>query len=85
MIKPINEYVLVEKVMRNPTTKSGIILTTDEKEEENIGQVIAVSDDVKNIKVNDKVIFENYQTREIKLDDKKYLMISQKNILGIIE
>jgi chaperonin GroES len=85
MIKPINKNVLVEKVLQESKTKSGIIVNTDEKEEENIGKVIAVSDDVYNIKVNNKVIFEDYHARKISYEGKEYFMISQENILGIIE
>ncbi|HHX93993.1 MAG TPA: co-chaperone GroES [Tenericutes bacterium] len=85
MIKPINDYVLLEEVMQETTTKSGIIVNTEEEPEDNIGLVVAVSDSVKNIKVNDKVIFESYHTKKVKHDGKEYLMISEKDILGIIE
>ena len=85
MIKPINKNILLEKVMQENKTKSGIIVSTEEKEEENIEKVIAFSDDVDNIKVGDKVIFEDYQTRKITYEGKEYIMIAQEHVLGIIQ
>ena len=37
------------------------------------------------VKVGDKVMFKKYSPDEIKIDDQEYLIVSQNDILAIIE
>jgi chaperonin GroES len=37
------------------------------------------------VKLGDKVVFAKYSGSEIKLDDKKYLILSEKDILAVVE
>ena len=93
MIKPLNDNVLLKKEVTENKTASGIILSTNEYKEENIGLVVAVGDgkivDGKKIamtvKVNDRVIFDKYATTEIKYKDEEYLLIPEGKILAVIE
>ena len=93
MIKPLNNNVLLKKEVTENKTASGIILSTSESKEENIGLVVAVGDgkvvDGKKIpmtvKVNDRVIFDRYATTDIKYKDEEYLLISEDKILAVIE
>ena len=56
-----------------------------EEKRENIGQVVAFGPEVKNIKAKAKVIFENYKGTEVKENDEDFVILEDKNILGIIE
>ena len=93
MIKPLNDNGLLKKEVTENKTASGIILSTNESKEENIGLVVAVGDgkivDGKKIamtvKVNDRVIFDKYATTEIKYKDEEYLLIPEGKILAVIE
>ena len=93
MIKPLNDNVLLKKEVVENKTASGIILSTSEKSEENVGVVVAVGNgkmvdgkrEPMNVKVNDKVIFEKYSTTEVEYQNEKYLLISESKILAVIE
>ena len=93
MIRPLNDNVLLKKETVENKTASGIILSTGEKDAENIGVVIAIGDgkevDGKKVpvavKVGEKVIFDKYSTTEIEYDKEKYLLISDSKILAVIE
>ena len=93
MIRPLNDNVLLKKEIVENRTASGIILSTNENKEENIGKVIAVGngklvDGVREpveVKVNDKVIFDKYATTTIKYQNEEYLLISESKILAVIE
>lgn len=93
MIRPLNDNVLLKKEVVENKTASGIILSTNENKEENIGKVIAVGngklvDGVREpveVKVNDKVIFDKYATTTIKYQNEEYLLISESKILAVIE
>ena len=92
MIKPLNGHVLIKKEIKENKTKSGIVLSSKEQEEE-FAKVLAISDVFDNegkkidtgIKVGDKVIYKNYSPTKITYEDVDYYLISYKEILGIIE
>ena len=93
MIKPLNDNVLLKKEIVENKTASGIILSSNENVEENIGVVVAVGngklEDGKRIemtvKENDKVIFDKYATTEVTYKEEKYLLIAESKILAIID
>ncbi len=93
MIKPLNDNVLIKKEVIENKTASGIILSTNENKEENIGKVIAVGEGKfvdgqrvpMNVKVDDQVIFDKYSTSTIKYQDEEYLLVSESKILAVIE
>ncbi len=94
MIKPLQDYVLLEKVKEEEKTQSGIILTTKEaKEEPSHGIVVAVGPgkvvDGTLVPVDlasgQKVIYKKYSGTEVKEDKKDYLLIKAEDILAVIE
>ncbi|MBQ1318332.1 MAG: co-chaperone GroES [Solobacterium sp.] len=94
MLKPLHDYVVLEKVKEEVKTKSGIILTTGEaKEAPSMGLVIAVGpgkvEDGKLIKIDlkegQKVIYKKYSGTEVTYDKKDYLLIRAEEILAIVD
>lgn len=96
MIRPLHDYVLLEKVKEEEKTESGIILTTKEaKDEPSHGIVVAVGpgkvEDGKltpiNLKAGQQVIYKKYSGTEVKEKDNKkdYLLISADDILAVVE
>ena len=94
-IQPLADRVVVQPVAREETTKSGLFLPdTASKERPMGGTVLAVGegrlDDngqrvAMNVQVGDKVLFAKYGGTEYKIDDVEYLILSEKDILGIIQ
>ncbi len=92
LIKPLGNRVLIKKVEAETTTKSGIILPGQAKEEPQIAEVIAVGpgkteNGIKiemEVKVGDKVVFPKYQGSEIKLDGVDYIIIEETDLLAVI-
>ena len=75
-------------------TKSGIVLPDTVKEKPQEGSVLAVGpgrilDDGKresiDVKVGDKVLYAKYAGTEFKVDDEELLIVSQKDILAVVE
>ncbi|NPA60144.1 MAG: co-chaperone GroES [Epsilonproteobacteria bacterium] len=82
--KPLGQRVLVSRVEESNTTSTGIIIPDNAQEKPSIGNVVAVSSEVKELNVNDKVVFGKYSGNEITLDNEKYLVLDVENIFGII-
>lgn len=80
MIKPFGNQILVEPEKQNTVIAGYNSLF-------NYGQVISIGDEVKKIKVGDKIGFIVWGLNDIEIDEKKYYFVPEddKFILGIIE
>ena len=94
-IRPLGDRVVVKPADREAQTKGGIFLPdTANKERPMEGLVLAVGegrlDDngrrvPMHVKAGDKVLFAKYSGTEHKVDDVEYLILSEKDILGVIQ
>lgn len=92
-IKPLFDKVVLKAVVAEETTKSGILLTGSAKEKPQVSEVVAVGPggivDGKEVamavKVGNKVIVGKYTGTEVKVDDEQYVIVSQSDILAIVE
>ena len=90
---PLADRVVLKQLEAEQTTKSGIVLPGQEKEKPQQAEVIAVGPggvvDGKEIKMEvktgDKVIYSKYTGTEVKLDDEKFIIVKQSDILAVIE
>ncbi|RME57680.1 co-chaperone GroES [Candidatus Parcubacteria bacterium] len=93
--KPLSNHVFLEPLEEEKTTKSGIVIPdTADKERPIRGKVLAIGPGKLNekgervpmsVKVGDIVLFKKYGPDEIEIDDKKYLVGDEDDILAIIE
>ncbi|MGX7589205.1 co-chaperone GroES [Candidatus Vidania fulgoroideorum] len=79
-IKAYNDWIVILKKKKNKRTK--IILNI--KEYSQRGIVVSVGKNIKDIKLNDCVIYKKYSENKVKIDNKKYIFIKYKNILAKI-
>lgn len=94
-LKPLSNHVVIEPEKEETVTKSGIVLPESaEKERPMKGKIIAVGPGKLNdkgeripmsVKVGDVVIFKKYGPDEIEIEDKKYLVGDEDDILAIVE
>ncbi|MDT7907709.1 MAG: co-chaperone GroES [Candidatus Calescibacterium sp.] len=94
-ITPLRDKVVVKRLEEvEEKTPGGIIIPDTAKEKPQIGEVVAVGkgkilQDGKvippEVKVGDKVLFAKYAGTEVKIEGEEYLIMSEDEILGIIE
>ena len=90
---PLGDRVVLKQLEAETTTKSGIVLPGQEKEKPQQAEVIAVGPggmvdgkEIKmEVKVGDKVIYSKYAGTEVKLEDEKFIIVKQSDILAVIE
>ena len=90
---PLGDRVVLKQLEAEQTTKSGIVLPGQEKEKPQQAEVIAVGPggvvDGKEIKMEvkagDNVIYSKYAGTEVKLEDEKFIIVKQSDILAVIE
>ena len=92
-IKPLFDKVVLKSAEVEETTKSGILLTGSAKEKPQMSEVVAVGpgglvngkEVVMTVKVGDRVIVGKYTGTEVKIDGTEYTIVSQSDILAIVE
>ena len=93
-LKPLADRLVVEPIEQEEVTAGGIILPETAKEKPQQGKVIAAgpgrTDDkgeriAMEVKVGDRVLYAKYSGTEIKLDNKKVLILRESDILAIVE
>ena len=92
-LKPLFDKVVLKRVEAVETTKAGILLPGSAQEKPEVSEVVAVgpggkvdgNDVVMSVKVGDKVLTGKYSGTEIKLDGVEYTIVSQSDVLAIIE
>ena len=92
-LKPLADRVLLKATEAEETTKSGIILSTANKEKPVISEVVAVGpggvvdgkEIIMTVKPGDKVVVAKYAGTEVKLDGGEYSIVRQNDILAVVE
>ena len=93
-LRPLGDRVVVKPTAREEMTKSGIVLPDTAKEKPQEGRVLAVGPGDRHpdtgqripvdLKEGDRVLFQKYAGTEFKLDDEELLILSEKDVLGLV-
>ena len=89
---PLGDRVVLKKIIAEETTKSGIVLPGSEKEKPQMAEVVAVGPggvvDGKTVTMEvqpgDQVVYAKYAGTEIEVEDEKYMIIKQDDIMAIL-
>jgi chaperonin GroES len=92
-IKPIGDRVLVQHLEDKEQVRGGIIIPDSAKEKPQEAVVIALGTGKRDedgkivafeVKVGDHVLVSKYGGTEVKLDEKKYTIVREDDILGVL-
>ncbi len=94
-LRPLGDKIIVKRAEAQTKTEAGIFLPESAKDKPQEGKVIALGNGNLNkdtgeylpftVKNGDSIIFTSYAGTEIKLDGEEYLIMTESDILGIIE
>ncbi len=93
-LRPLGDRVVIKPTAREDMTKSGIVLPDTAKEKPQEGVILSagpgkIDDNGKrepmDVKVGDKVLYAKYAGTEFKIEGDDLLIVSQKDILAIVE
>lgn len=93
-LKPLADRLVVEPIEREEMTASGIYVPETAKEKPQEGKVIAVGPGRKDdegeripmeVAKGDRVLYAKYSGTEVKIEDKKYLILKESDVLAVVE
>ena len=90
---PLGDRVVLKQLEAEQTTKSGIVRPGQEKEKHQQaegsavgpGGIVEGQESKTEVKAGDKVIYSKYAGTEVKLEDEKFIIVKQNDILAVIE
>ncbi len=93
-IRPLGQNVLLRRLEAEEKTKGGIVLPDTAKEKPKEGEVLTIGEgeigkDGKRkefqVKAGDRVIFSSYAGTEVKIEGDEFLILSEEDILAVVE
>ncbi len=93
-IKPLGDRLVIKALEAEKKTQSGIVLPDTAKEKPQEGEVIAVGSGrtlengqkvALDVQVGNRVIYSKYAGTEIKLEGTEYLILSERDVLAIVQ
>ena len=94
-VRPLGDKILVKRAEAQDKTDSGIFLPESAKDQPKEGKVVALGSGILNketgeympftVSKGDRVIFSSYSGTEVKIGDDELLILSEDDVLGIIE
>lgn len=93
-LKPLGDRVVIENVEQNDVSAGGVFLpdTAKEKPQEGVVRAVGTGRTLDNgtklamgVKVGDRVIYSKYSGSEVKIDGKEYLIVSEKDVLAVVD
>jgi chaperonin GroES len=94
-VRPLGDKILVKRAEAQDKTDSGIYLPESAKDQPKEGKVVALGSGILNketgeympftVSKGDRVIFSSYSGTEVKIGDDELLILSEDDVLGIIE
>jgi len=93
-VRPLGDKILVQRLEAESQTPSGILLPESAKEKPQEAKVVRVGDGRKldngqrvdfTVKEGDTIIISKWGGTEVKVDDEEYLIMSEDDVLAVVE
>ena len=94
-IRPLGDKIIIKRDEPTSKTDSGIYLPESAKDKPKQGKVVATGNGILNketgeylpfsVKKGDAVIFSSYAGTEVKIDNVDYLIMTEEDILGVVD
>ncbi len=91
-LTPLSDHLII-KPLKESGSKTGIVLPETAEKQPQQGEVLAVGPGrvldngnrlPMSVKVGDKILFKQYVPDEIKINEEKYLVLSEHEVIAII-
>jgi chaperonin GroES len=93
-LKPLGDRLIVEPIEQEEMTTSGIVLPETAKEKPMQGKVLALGPGARqedgsrlamDVSKGDTVLYAKYAGAEVKIENKKYLILKESDVLAIVQ
>lgn len=83
-IKPLADRVVAVREKAQEKTASGLYLPDSSKEKPVMATVVAVGPKVEQVAVGDKIVYKEYSTTDLKINETEYLIVKEDDVLATV-
>lgn len=83
-IKPLADRVVAVREKVQEKTASGLYLPDSSKEKPVMATVVAVGPKVEQVAVGDKIVYKEYSTTDLKINETEYLIVKEDDVLATV-
>lgn len=84
-IQPLADYVVAQSEVAETKSASGIYLPGGTQEKPKVAKVVATGQDVRQIKVGDRIIYKSYANTDVKVDREEFTLVKEEDILATVK
>ena len=82
-LQPLADRLVAKPIEAQEKTSSGFYVPDTAKEKPQIGEVVAVGKEVKEVKVGDQVVYSQYKPDAVKVDGDELMIMKEEDVLAI--
>jgi chaperonin GroES len=84
-LQPLGDRLVAKPLEAQEKTTSGFYVPDTAKEKPQIGEVVAIGKDVKEIKVGDQIVYSQYKPDNFKVDSQEMLVMKEEDVLAVVQ
>lgn len=84
-IQPLADYIVAQEEAPETKTASGLYLPEKAAEKPKTAKVVAVGKDVKQVKVDDRIIYKSYSNTDVKVGTDEYILVKEEDVLATVK
>jgi chaperonin GroES len=84
-LQPLADRIVARSLEAEAKSAAGLYLPESAKEKPQVGEVLAVGKDVKEVKVGDQILYSKYGPNEVKVDGQELLLLKEEDVLAVVQ
>jgi len=82
-LQPLADRLVAKPLEAQDKTSSGFYVPDSAKEKPQMGEVVAVGKEVKEVKVGDHIVYSQYKPDTVKVDNAELMIMKEEDVLAI--
>ncbi len=84
-LHPLGDNIIAKTEEADKKTASGLYLPDKATEKPKIAKVLAIGKDVKQVKINDRIVYKSYSTTDVKVGSEEYVVVKEEDVLATVK
>ena len=84
-LQPLGDYIVAVSEEAPTKTASGLYIPDKAQEKPKTAKVVAVGQNVKQVKTGEKIVYKSYSTTEVKVDNQEYILVKEEDVLATVK
>ncbi len=84
-LQPLADRIVAKSLEAEAKSPAGLYIPETAKEKPQVGEVLAIGKEVKEVKVGDRILYTKYGPNEVKIDGEELLLLKEEDVLAVVK